>query len=312
MFKITSSWLDSQRACLGGCRRFDQRYPEGITIDRLVRELRQHKGELTDMEKTDIWWVAGRVPRAFEVHLYQALRGRTTVTAELMQIHYPYPVEEACQPLFDGSMGITAYIDWLVSQVSTRRRLVLRFLMSWPGLLDEEVARLQAALDRPQGLQPDWSEAPSWASWWAVDADGEAFWYEKQPKAHPYNWSWWYKADVGEIQACPAILSLGSLDWRESARERPKKDLPVCPQPTPLGLTPIVGGVYEDGEGRTWRIVERLTHEWVVGLHTQTFPELQVECQLFDNLGQAYDCAYTGAYTGALLVNRVDLPDVYN
>ena len=28
---------------------------------------------------------------------------------------------------------------------------------------------------------PDWSQAPEWAEWYAIDADGQCFWYENEP-----------------------------------------------------------------------------------------------------------------------------------
>lgn len=47
-----------------------------------------------------------------------------------------------------------------------------------------------AALDAmPQGVaEPDWSQAPDWANWWAVDADGDAFWYESEPRQGKDHW----------------------------------------------------------------------------------------------------------------------------
>ena len=30
-------------------------------------------------------------------------------------------------------------------------------------------------------VQPDWSGAPDWANFWAVDSDGFAYWYRDQP-----------------------------------------------------------------------------------------------------------------------------------
>jgi len=29
---------------------------------------------------------------------------------------------------------------------------------------------------------PDWSKAPAWANYWAVDINGSAFWYKKEPE----------------------------------------------------------------------------------------------------------------------------------
>jgi hypothetical protein len=37
---------------------------------------------------------------------------------------------------------------------------------------------------------PDWSTAPEWAGWWAVDARGGACWYERQPAADEYREMW--------------------------------------------------------------------------------------------------------------------------
>ena len=30
--------------------------------------------------------------------------------------------------------------------------------------------------------QPDWSQAPKWAKWWAMDEDVECYWFENKPK----------------------------------------------------------------------------------------------------------------------------------
>jgi hypothetical protein len=30
-------------------------------------------------------------------------------------------------------------------------------------------------------VQPNWSGAPDWAQWWAVDSDGSAYWYRDEP-----------------------------------------------------------------------------------------------------------------------------------
>ena len=35
---------------------------------------------------------------------------------------------------------------------------------------------------------PDWSTAPDWAQWHAVDEDGRAFWFERQPRAMSSQW----------------------------------------------------------------------------------------------------------------------------
>jgi hypothetical protein len=44
----------------------------------------------------------------------------------------------------------------------------------------------QAAV--PAVPTPDWSTAPDWAQWHAVDEDGRAFWFERQPRAMSSQW----------------------------------------------------------------------------------------------------------------------------
>ena len=38
-------------------------------------------------------------------------------------------------------------------------------------------------------MKPDWKDAPEWASWLAMDEDGDWFWYESEPKLGSYG-SW--------------------------------------------------------------------------------------------------------------------------
>jgi hypothetical protein len=30
-------------------------------------------------------------------------------------------------------------------------------------------------------LKPDWSKAPEWANWWAIDRTGDAYWFKQKP-----------------------------------------------------------------------------------------------------------------------------------
>lgn len=34
----------------------------------------------------------------------------------------------------------------------------------------------------------DWSQAPKWANWSAMDKDGGCFWYERRPSQGPATW----------------------------------------------------------------------------------------------------------------------------
>lgn len=52
------------------------------------------------------------------------------------------------------------------------------------------------AQQQPAAPSPDWSQAPSWANYYAVDADGEAFWYEVEPIMGEFS----YKLNGGRCQ----------------------------------------------------------------------------------------------------------------
>lgn len=74
--------------------------------------------------------------------------------------------------------------------------------------------------ERPE-FQPDWNNAPEEATAWAMDANDEQHWYEKEPRIHedfevwrPLPDSMWGRdnTDYGDVTA--------TLDWRYSLRRR--------------------------------------------------------------------------------------------
>ena len=71
----------------------------------------------------------------------------------------------------------------------------------------------------PAVLQPDWTTAPDWAQWWAMDEIGLAWWYEQKPECCRATWEstlGHYKEDTSAEQAksYPA--------WRDSLAQRPQ------------------------------------------------------------------------------------------
>jgi hypothetical protein len=54
-------------------------------------------------------------------------------------------------------------------------------------------------------MKPDWSDAPEWAEWVAMDDDGEWAWFEKKPKISNGMWRPENPIDK-EITACFEIL----------------------------------------------------------------------------------------------------------
>ena len=72
---------------------------------------------------------------------------------------------------------------------------------------------------------PDWSKAPPWARWWAVNCDrfpaGDyaiwADWYENEPK---YNSGIWV-SPRGRGQEDSALSNVDCIDCSQTLRRRP-------------------------------------------------------------------------------------------
>lgn len=65
--------------------------------------------------------------------------------------------------------------------------------------------------------QPNWSQAPSWAKWWAMDEDGECFYFENKPKITSVTW---IPFNARIIDKAPIFGYAGN--WKDSLRERPE------------------------------------------------------------------------------------------
>lgn len=65
-------------------------------------------------------------------------------------------------------------------------------------------------------IEPDWTTAPQWANYWAVDTDGYSWWYENKPH---YDDSFWY--DIGSKEEDTLYYSV--TDWKSTLRKRPKR-----------------------------------------------------------------------------------------
>lgn len=58
--------------------------------------------------------------------------------------------------------------------------------------------------------KPDWKDAPEWAQWLARDADGEWYWYEKQPILV----SGWYVQQMGSRWTFAGFSVPTTLEFR--------------------------------------------------------------------------------------------------
>ena len=95
---------------------------------------------------------------------------------------------------------------------------------------DPDIATVSQMLVAYDALAPDWNEAPEWAKWYAIDANGSAAWYKQQPKydefcdkwlfgsgsyLHEYHWAG-EKDDIA--------IPLG-IDWRLLVWQRPVQEV---------------------------------------------------------------------------------------
>lgn len=81
--------------------------------------------------------------------------------------------------------------------------------------------RLAVSIDIEKEWQPDWSQAPDWASWWSVDENGTANFSGKKPNIEGRQWVYYSAAseNLCHIEA-PSFGYTG--DWRNSLRKRPE------------------------------------------------------------------------------------------
>ena len=61
-------------------------------------------------------------------------------------------------------------------------------------------------------MQPDWSTAPDWANYWALDTDG-FFWFENKPEWDE-SWLCWVKGGRTELNYTCQLI-------KDSLQQRP-------------------------------------------------------------------------------------------
>lgn len=71
--------------------------------------------------------------------------------------------------------------------------------------------------------QPDWSQAPEWANWWAMDKSGQGIWHNLEPSRDQSVAEWVIDFSGGSdfsYKVSPDFNYTG--DWRDSLRKRPQ------------------------------------------------------------------------------------------
>ena len=84
----------------------------------------------------------------------------------------------------------------------------------FPNVLRGACGEIVAVKVDDKEWQPDWSQAPEWADWWAIDKDLVSFWHEDKPKF-----------DEVEFYQCGVFCDAPSFNyqgnWQDSLRKRP-------------------------------------------------------------------------------------------
>lgn len=76
---------------------------------------------------------------------------------------------------------------------------------------------------KPAAPAPDWSKAPSWAQWWAVDADDNVAWFQNQPFCIGSGWFNPGGMTQTHNSMLPYHLPIG-IDWRTTLQARPTEE----------------------------------------------------------------------------------------
>lgn len=80
-------------------------------------------------------------------------------------------------------------------------------------------------------VEPDWALAPDWAQWFAIDSNGDMYWYDDEPKIVDDVWDGNDSGLLSFRDLVGTIIIINSKGikiyedypaWRESLRRRPQ------------------------------------------------------------------------------------------
>ena len=109
----------------------------------------------------------------------------------------------------------------------------------------------------------DWNQAPKWANYWAMNRDGQAFWFEQEPIQNHEEWGWVDGNIINAPQFGWPVWS--ALYWKQSLTRR-NKDLDIVP-PVDWKQAPYWANYWAmDRDGEAFWFEEEPVqnhHEWV-------------------------------------------------
>ena len=67
---------------------------------------------------------------------------------------------------------------------------------------------------------PDWSTAPDWAQWFAIDKSGYANWYADRPSCGGV--CWWPTIELSTYSSAGKFMHGNYMEWFSSLQKRPE------------------------------------------------------------------------------------------
>ena len=117
---------------------------------------------------------------------------------------------------FDPVAEAWQYADAMQAEADKRK------LSEFPNVLRGACGEIVAVKVDDIEWQPDWSQAPDWANWWAMDENKNTRWIYSQLE-QPYIsdiFLRWCAVGMFDSADAPSFGYTG--DWRESLRKRPQ------------------------------------------------------------------------------------------
>ena len=127
------------------------------------------------------------------------------------------PNENIIAIVWQYADAMQAEADKREKEEAAQKRKEMREMLNAPNTF---VEREGQHFDDVEEWQPDWSQAPENARWWAKDQDGKCFWFEIEPHIDDDEWN--YEFDKNGPSHTTAYTFDYTGDWRESLRERPQ------------------------------------------------------------------------------------------
>lgn len=129
------------------------------------------------------------------------------------------------QPVADDDVLTAAYMAGYHNGRKGRPPLVATGMLSQADMITlRALADLACGMPaQPLAPEPDWTKAPQWAMWWAVDCDGYAWWYRYEPSCDGDAWGD-DNPDTGNGKSFKDAYFIDipiGIDWRTLKRQRP-------------------------------------------------------------------------------------------